>query len=74
MNSGHEYRKSKSPNEFGLKPAIKKPKILRQYAKVHNGPGVQRPKSPIAQSPTTSKPNHPMCQKIQIGFEQKGDF
>ena len=28
------YIKVKSPNEFGLKPAIKKPKILGQYAKV----------------------------------------
>ena len=27
----------KSPNEFGLKPAIKKPKILGQYVKVPKG-------------------------------------
>ena len=56
----------KSPNEFGLKPAIKKPKILRQYAKVPSNPSAQVPSGPSAHRPKCPKAQAPRGPRAQV--------
>ena len=61
----------KSPNEFGLKPAIKKPKILWQYAKVPKCPKAQVPKGPKAKRPKGQKAQRPKAPKPQKPWSTK---
>ena len=60
--------RKKSPNEFGLKAAIKKQKVLGQSPKGFKGPkpkGPQSPRGPKPKGPKAQSPRGPKTQKQQ---------